>query len=52
MVQLLRLDQLDLKRHVDRLCQKFFHTFFAEQLAELDQGGGVAGTLVFKVRLA
>jgi len=50
--QLLRLDQLDLKRHVDRLCQKFFHAFFAEQLAELDQGGGVAGTLVFKVRLA
>ncbi len=32
--------------------QQLLHTFFAEQLAKLHQGGGVAGAVVFKVRLA
>ena len=50
--EFLRLDQLELDSHVDGLRQQFLHTFFAQQLAEFDQGRGVAGAVVFKVRLA
>ena len=49
---ILGLDQLELHGHVDGLGQQLLHPFPAQQLAELDQGGGVAGAVVFKVRLA
>ena len=37
----LGLDELELNGHVDGLSQQLSQTFFTEQLAELDQGGGV-----------
>jgi hypothetical protein len=48
----LRLDQLEINGPVDGLSQQLLHTLITQQLAELDQGGGVAGAQVFKVRLA
>ena len=48
----LGFDQLEVHGHADGLCQQFFHAFLAQELAKLDQGGGVAGLAVFKVPLA
>ena len=39
-------------RHFNGAGQKFSHAFFAQQLAELDQLGRVAGPTVFKVFVA
>jgi len=47
--ELQRLDQLESNSHVDGLRQQFLDTFLAQDLAELDQGGGVAGAALFKV---
>jgi hypothetical protein len=47
--QFLGLDQLELDGDIDGLRQQFFHPFVAQQLAKLDQGGGVAGLAVFVV---
>jgi len=50
--ELFCLDQLELDGHVDGLRQQCLHAFLAQQLAELDQGGGVAGLAVFVVSTA
>lgn len=50
--ELLRPDQLEFDSHVDGLCQQLFHALFTEQLAELDQGAGVAGRAVFVIGAA
>lgn len=51
-LELFCLDQLEFDGHVDGLRQQLFHAFLAQQLAELDQSGGVAGLTVFIVRTA
>ena len=50
--EFLRLDQFEIHRHVDGLRQQLLHAFFAQQLAKLEQSGGVAVAVVFKARLA
>lgn len=46
------LVQLEVHCHVDGLRQQFFPAFLAQQLAELDHGGGVAGLAVFVIGAA
>jgi len=47
-----RSDELEFNGHVDDLRQQLFHPFFTQQLAELDQGGGVSGLAVFVIGAA
>ena len=50
--EFLRLDDLELGSHVEGLGQQLFHTFLAQQLPELDQGGGVAGQPILVIGAA
>lgn len=50
--EFLGFDQIELQRHVDGLRQQFFHAFFAQELAKLDEGAGVTGLAVFVVGIA